>query len=214
MLSSLRHNQPRTSDSNTVVVGERFPKGNKEIYNQYFGKLLDYYNTFIDDVYRSAGCPIAFPVGTELIEKYLSGYSIHYIPFDNVLLGISDVEGCWELDERNPGQVNIYYNRNAPIYRQHYTKIHETIHFCQYLDSDFRQCIDEIYKHNILTKELTEKLVERITDRTTALYLMPERQFVNSFEKKKSIIEVAKQFNVSMKTAMYRLEECGIRISN
>jgi hypothetical protein len=212
MLSSLRASRLRNLN-NLGSVEERYPKDDKGIYNQYYGRILNHYKKLIEEIYQTAGCPIIFPVGTELIEKYLTGYELRYFAFDKYALGIKEIEGWWEWDTYESGVVNIFYNQNTVEYRQHFTKIHETLHFCQSLDNEFRQLLDEIIKNKVLPPEMVERLVERITEKTTAVYLMPEEQVIKTFEKNKNVLELANTFRVSMQTAMYRLKECGILLS-
>lgn len=216
MLSSLRVNPLQASNSytNTAVIGERFPKDDKGVYNQLYGKILRHYEHLIADIYQTAGCPIVFPIGTDLIEKYLTGFKLQYIPFDNIACGMRDVEGFWAPDDYEDGVVNIYYNKNSNPNRQHFTKIHETLHLCQFLDPDFRALIDDVVLDKVLPEEMVKKLIERITEKTTAMYLMPEEQTIRKYQENKNVFQLAQDFRVSVQTAMYRLKECGIIISN
>lgn len=194
------------------TVSERFPKDDKGIYNQLYGKVLAHHERLVEDIYKTAVSPVVFPVGTDLIENYLTGFKLRYIPFDKTAFGLQGVEGFWEQDDRENGVINIFYSQNTNINRQHFTKIHETIHFCQFLDSDLREFIDDIMLNNVLPKEMIEKLIERITEKTAATYLMPKEQTVKKYQENKNVIQLAKEFKVSVKTAIYRLNECGIMV--
>lgn len=212
MLSSLRPSPIGTS--NEATIGERYPRDDKGVYNQYYGRILKHYEQLIDAIYQTSGCPVVFPVGTDLIEKYLTGYELRYWAFDKSKLGLPNIEGFWEQDDREDGVINIYYNKNTNPNRQHFTKIHETLHVCQFLDSDFRRLIDDIVLNNVLPLEMVQKLIERITERTAATYLMPKEQTVKKYSENKNILELAQGFKVSVQTAMYRLNECGIMVPN
>lgn len=198
----------------SVPTRRSAPKDDKGIYNQLYGKILKHYEQLIADIYQTAGCPIAFPIGTDLIEKYLTGFELRYKPFDRAALGLQGIEGFWEPDDREDGVVNIYFNQNTNPNRQHFTKVHETLHLCQFLDSDFRVLIDDTVLNDVLPLEMVEKLIERITEKTAAIYLMPKEQTVKKYQENKNVLQLAQDFKVSVRTAIYRLNECGIMIPN
>lgn len=182
------------------------------IYNDYFRRLLGHYERLIDDIYKRPGVAIVFPVGTEFLQEYLTGFKINYIPFDNRQMGLGHVEGHWEWDDREASTINIFYNNNAVSYRQHFTKVHETMHLFQFLDAEFRELLDSLVGEKILPFDMVEQLMERVADRAAATYLMPASQVVQQYNLSKNMLELARQFGVSVQTAMYRLRECGILV--
>lgn len=59
---------------------------------------------------------------------------------------------------------------------------------------------------------MVNKLIERITEKTAAIYLMPREQTVKKYQENKNVMQLAQDFKVSVQTAIYRLNECGIMI--
>lgn len=185
-------------------------RDDQEIYNDYFQRLLGYYENLIDDIYKRQGGSVVFPIGTDILQGYLTGFKINYIPFDNRQMGLQHVEGHWEWDDHDASIINIFYNSNAVSYRQHFTKVHETMHLFQFLDAEFRELLDSLIVQNVLPLSMIEQLMERVADRATATYLMPATQVVQQYNLGKNMLELARDFGVSVQTAMYRLKECGI----
>jgi len=120
---------------------------------------------------------------------------------------IVDLDGFWKLD-KEAGKVFIFYNTDKPVNRQHFTKPHELVHFSQSIDIFVLDFFDELYLDPEFPNALIPKLLEKATDKATAMYIMPNDYFVKKFKETRDIQIVSNYFQVSVQTAVYRLKEC------
>lgn len=192
-------------------------------YRKLLNSFIEHYKNLIDSIITEAGGKITFPMETALFENYLDGFQFEYRPFSIWLEPNKDKEGYWAYDPQTNEKVIIFYNAAAPEYRQRHTKVHELFHFAQTLDRNILKFIDEIIFETKLPPFVINKLVERSTDKATAMYLMPNRFFKEKYEeivqvqknkitKANLLKELARYFNVSVESAGYRLNECGIYV--
>lgn len=191
-----------------------------------YSKLRDLgvkqFQTVIDDIHSRVEGGTVFPMTVDPILRYLDGCNISFVPFcHRDKYGHSEIEGYREADPSDPYSVTIYYNESAPLSRQTFTKIHELFHFMQQLDSKFMFVIDKLIEDKSIPVIVIHKLLERVTDKATSLYLLPKEQFVRKFETIQGSVDtfglgqlqmLAEYFQVSKKTAFYRLKECGIYV--
>ena len=171
-------------------------------------KLVAYYKDLIDHVIKENGGVVKTPMDISCLEKYFSGFSFEYIPFFE-LFGI---DGYWEMDYEND-KVIIYYNTNCPEHRQRYTKVHEFFHFAQSLDMKFLEFMDSLILESDLPESVIKQLLEKSTEKATAMYLMPNDYFIKKYEETKDIDQLARIFGVSRQTLCYRIKECGLLYS-
>ncbi len=184
-------------------------------YRILFNQGVEHYKGIINSIIAADGGAIATPMQPQLLEKYLSGYTFEYRTFCN-LSEAYKTEGFWRLDENNPTHVIIFYNRCTSRKRQRYSQVHELMHFLQTIDPHFLDFLDELILNSTLPEGVIVKLLERITERATAMYLMPNDFFLKKYHELKAqspsfgdaqMQQLAKAFDVSLQTATYRLQE-------
>jgi Zn-dependent peptidase ImmA (M78 family) len=87
----------------------------------------------------------------------------------------------------------------------------------QTVDLPFSLFLDELILNTTLPPSVIVKLLERVTDRVSAIYLMPNQFFLKKYEEIRTtssvfgeaqIRQLAAAFDVSVQSARYRLEEC------
>ncbi len=190
-----------------------FPKTNEAIYWQYYFRLETYFQELIDDIFEKAS-NVSYPIGTEQIEEYLSGYSIIYHPFDNQALNKPELQGFWDCDPSCPFEIHILYNTTGTsIKKQRFTKIHESFHILQYLDPEFRIFIDEFVKYETLPYDMVAKLVESVTNQATAMYLVPKSELLTQYARVNNLQLLSEYFQVSRQSLVYRLKNVGMFVS-
>lgn len=183
----------------------------KYIYSHLLGKLKKHFEELIEDILLENEGHISFPIGTKMLENYLTGYKINYLSFESDIKGF---EGYWKFDEFNNDTINIYYNSLSPEVKQKSTKTHETFHVIQFLDMHLRSFFDTLMYDSRLSGELVEKLMERSVDKATDMYLMPEKYFLNKVKELKyannkiAISKLSNIMKVSKKAIYCRLKEC------
>ncbi|MFH1286788.1 MAG: ImmA/IrrE family metallo-endopeptidase [Candidatus Magasanikbacteria bacterium] len=190
----------------------RFPKTDEATYWKYYFKLETYFQEQIDDIYAQASY-VDFPITTKPIEEYLSGYILHYHPFDNLEFGKPELEGFWDSSPDTPFDIHILYNTNGvPVKRQRFTKIHETVHVLQFLDPEFRQFIDDFLTYETLPFDMVTKLVESVANQATAMYLVPKSELVSQYQQCNDPNMLSEYFQVSYQSIVYRLKNTGILV--
>lgn len=190
---------------------DEIPADCRNVYFRLLNTLVAYHKDLIDKIIMDYGGKISFPIETDIIEHYLTGWKINYIPFNGLLRG---VEGYWELDPKEKGVINIYYNFMASSARQRFTKIHEIFHFCQWLDMSLHKFFDELLSNTTLPIIVIQRLLEKSADKATAMYLMPATYFIKKYEELKNISELSDYFQASKQATTYRLKECGCLLIN
>lgn len=182
----------------------------------YYGNLnflIDILKRMIANVFGTDK-KISIPISIDYLTNYLSGFDFKFIPvyeFEN-----EKIEGFSHWDRKND-IVNIYYKAKSTYERQRNTKIHEIIHFCQMFEPDFINKLRDIREEKMLPEYLIRKLLERATEKATAMYLMPnyffEREYSEIIKKRNDLYEVvddlSKIFEVSKLATIFRLKECG-----
>lgn len=184
---------------------DNIPKYCRSEYYRWLHKLVSHQEDLINDILSTGSEPTEFPTDTCLIENYLTGFKFEYIGFCDET-GIKD--GWWEIENNN--LVKIFYNQNAPETRQRFTKIHELIHFLQFLDKTFKDLLDQAVLISSLPSDVIAKLIEKATDKAAAMYLMPCQYVAEKWQKNKNSLLLSKYFQVSQQSAEYRLKECKI----
>ena len=183
----------------------------RPLFYEHLNVLLSHEKKLIDSVITKNGRSIAFPMETNLLENYLDGFDFVFTPFDNQELNIPHCEGFYKLNTTIK-RVEIFYNTCCSTKRQRWTKIHEMIHFCQSIDGHFLDFIDYLYHSQHFPKWLIPKLIERATDKATAIYLMPNQYFLKKYQETSSVMELSEYFQVSQQSVSYRLKECRVYI--
>ncbi|MCK5060932.1 ImmA/IrrE family metallo-endopeptidase [Candidatus Parcubacteria bacterium] len=189
---------------NKVNINNLHPY-NRVRYDACLNRLIDYYKRWTADVFSSSG--LVFPVQTKLIEDYLGGFEFEYIGFKKSDISGVKVDGFFRPDF-STGKVLIFFRKDVCLERQKSTKVHELIHFAQLLDPMFQEYINDIIKHNLFHRDVVYTLIERATEKATAIYLMPYNNFFKKYKEVKSVKEVADYFQVSKQAARIRLQEC------
>lgn len=186
-------------------------------YRLLFNQGIGHFKGIIDSIIKSGGGSISIPLQPKHIEQYLTGYTFEYRSFCNLYEIGSQTEGFWRIEENNPTHVIIFYNRCTTARRQRYSQIHELFHFIQTVDPKFLDFLDELIFNSTLPEYVVVKLLERLTERSTAMFLMPNDFFLKKYEEIKTqspifgdaqVRQLAAIFDVSVQTATYRLEEC------
>jgi hypothetical protein len=181
----------------------------KPLFYQLKNKLIAYNKGLIDNIIKSNGGEIITPMETDYIEKYLAGFTFEYIPFFHNF----GADGFLDYNIE-AGKVSIFYNTNCPLNRRRYTKIHELFHFVQLLDMQFLDFFDNLLINSDFPNYLIVKLLEKSTDKATAMYLMPNEYFIKKYNEIKNVDELARIFGVSKQSLCYRIQECGLMYAN
>ena len=192
------------------------------VYRQLFNTGLRHLKKTIDNVIRSEGGSITVPMQPAYLERYFSGFTFEYRPFYNLSQLTKGVEGYWEYDAQNPSHIIVHYNKLALSGRQRYSKVHELLHFAQSVDDEFLTFFDNLILNTTLPEAVVYRLLERITEKATAMYLMPNDFFLKKYHEIRNqsgvfeeaqIKQLATAFDVSAQTARIRLQEClGVRL--
>ena len=172
-------------------------------------KLVPMGTDLVDDIIKNSRGFI-FPVDTTYLENYLDGYKLVYVPFNPASSGIPDyIDGFWDFGEDRT-TVRIFYNNNRPPKRQLFTKIHETMHFCQSLDQYFIDLVDYLKTKTSVPQKFIEKLIDKSADKAAAMYLMPTKYLLAKCKETTDVQTLSDFFQASPSTVQYRLKECGI----
>lgn len=190
---------------------DNIPADCRAVYYRLLNNLVVYNKKLITAIIENSGAEISFPMEIDLIESYLTGFEINYIGFNDFF---GSKSGYLEIDEEDENVVTIFFNTYDSPKRQRYTKIHETLHFCQSLDDSFQYFFDELLTNSTLPLGVVIHLMEKATDKATAMYLMPNNYFNKKWREVGSISVMSEYFQVSEQSVAYRLKECGITIIN
>jgi len=189
-------------------------------YKRLLNSVIGYNKGIIDAIIKCNGNNITMPMRMEYIERYMSGFEFEYVPFCYWLKGYGKVEGC-KVYDGGSGKLTVYYNNCASYERQRFTQVHELMHFLQQQDGYFLDFLTELVDNTVLPPEVIVKILERATDKATAMYLMPNKYFIKKYEEIRNernnfefgeLKELANAFQVSLQTAKYRLNECEIYV--
>lgn len=192
------------------------PVDQARAYKFLFNEGVKYFKYLIDDIIKVNGGIVALPMQNAYIEKYLTGFSFEY----RIMEGFdvqSEVEGYWKKNPFDPTHVIIFYKCNGYRQRERYTQIHELLHVVQTLDPMFLNTFDDLIWNSTLPAQTITKLLERLTERATAMFLMPNDFFQEKYIEIRQqadgfgdaqIRELARVFDVSMQSATYRISEC------
>ena len=187
------------------------------VYRQLFNTGLRHLKKTIDNVIQHEGGSITVPMQPEYLERYFTGFMFEYRPFYNLSQLTKGVEGYWEYDPQAPSHVIIHYNKLALSGRQRYSKVHELFHFAQSVDDEFLTFFDNLILNTTLPEAVVYRLLERVTEKATAMYLMPNDFFLKKYHEIKNqsgafeeaqIKQLASAFDVSVQAARFRLQEC------
>ncbi len=189
---------------------DNIPADCRAVYYTLLNNLVVYNEKLITAIIDNSGTEISFPMETDLIQDYLTGFEINYIGFNDFF---GSKSGYWEFDEEEENVVNVFYNTFDTPKRQRYTKVHETLHFCQSLDDGFQYFFDELLTNSTLPAGVVIQLMEKATDKATAMYLMPNIYCKKKWREVQSIAQLSEYFQVSEQSVAYRLKECGITIN-
>ena len=188
---------------------------NREIPIQFefeYFKRLNFLNSYHKDLI-SAIIPenqtLIFPLNTDLIEKYLSGFRVTYSPFNNSFN--RKLQGYYEKDPNVDNAYTVYFNISGVTYKkQRNTCVHETLHICQSLDPFFQTYFDELITNRTFPNKIIIKLLEKATEQATAMYIMPHKYFYNKYHETKSVNELSDYFQASIQSVVIRLKELGL----
>ena len=187
------------------TYSDGIPADCKGVFYYHLNELTAKYKEMIDDVISSSGSRVVFPMDTDYLTDYFTGYDVQYIGFS----GGQEIEGYWEADSENDSLVYIFYNTDSFFKRQRFTKIHETFHFAQSIDPWFMCYFDDIIENSTLPGDVIYKLMEKSADKATAMYLMPNEYFLKKYKEVGDIDELSSVVQVSKQSVRYRLKECG-----
>lgn len=209
----LNTSKKRKAINNFYWLGQVYDNGVPVLYKRnYFyllNQLVAYYKNLIDHIIYESGGKIQLPMDATMLENYLTGYNLNYVGFSGKEHGLN-IEGFWGFDSLQENGINIFYNIDSNKKRQRFTKIHETFHFCQCLDTYFRSLFDYLKTESTLPEDVIHKLMEKATDKATAMYLMPNDYFIKKYQEIKDIDELSELFQVSAQSIYYRLKECNL----
>jgi len=187
------------------TINDGIPADCRPIFYRLKNELIAYHKGLIDHIIKNNGGEIKTPMETDYLEKYLAGFKFEFIPFFHSFGADGFMDFNIEL-----GRVSIFYNTNCPPCRQRFTKIHELFHFLQLLDMQFLDFFDRIYAESDLPEFVIKQLLEKSTEKATAMYLMPNDYFRKKYNEIKNIDELTRIFGVSKKSLCIRIQECGL----
>ena len=181
-------------------------------YRMFFNQGVAHF----DDVITQAGGSIELPMQPALLENYLTGYTFEHRTFCNLYEFDEDTEGFWQIDPADNKNVIIHYNRCTAEVRQRNTQVHELLHFVQTIDPPFLDFLDSLIYDTALPEYVVAKLLHRITERATVMYLMPNDFFRKKYQEIQAehpifgegqLKQLARIFDVSIASARYRIQE-------
>lgn len=193
------------------------------VFDSLLKELTDLSLSIIDDIFEQNQHNSTFPLGSEPIESYLSGFEIQFAPIEGVddwnrfphfcsplsdgIISPRFVEGFWHLDN-DKRIIFVFFKTTSIPGKQRFTVIHELFHACQSLDPLFCKELDTIYETSGLPEEAILYLLERATDKATTNYLMPAQSFRQAYAQNKDVYHLAKVFGVSRTAVEIRVDEC------
>lgn len=186
-------------------------------YQLLLNQGIGHFKTIINDVIQKNGSLIDVPMQPRYLENYLSGYTFEYRSFCNLYEVGSETEGFWMPSPTDPNHIIVYYNCYASAGRQRHSQIHELMHFVQTVDPPFLDFMDELILNTTLPEYVVVKLLHRMTDKATVMYLMPNDYFRKKYQEihqadgvfgDAQLRKLAQVFDVSMQSAQYRIQEC------
>jgi len=181
-------------------------------YYRLLNRLITIEKDFINGVFADMDWQLQFPIDLKPLENHLTGYQFNVIgycwtpPNGEYTRG----KGFWRIDKKNPSIINIYYCQLQFPNQARFTIPHEALHFCQTLQPDFISFFENEVYTSILTPALIIKLLEKITEKTTAMYLLPQEYFKAKWQETRSVEELSDYFQVSRQAIDYRLKECNL----
>ena len=183
---------------------------------QYHGEFLrllnlfvPYYKDLIATIIKEAGGVVKFPVDTDMMVRYLEGYTIHYLPFyDNQ--GEKPEDGHLDVIDLEAGTFAVYYNTYYPPKRQRATRIHETWHIFQLMDGEFCEFVDSLVYNTELPPDVVHLLLERAAEKATFMYLIPNEYLKEKFKEIQDIKKLSDYFQASIESLSYSIQECGL----
>lgn len=217
---------PATSKKNEIsdlywlrkaAVQDGLPADCVRAYKYLFNQGVGHFKTIVNSIITNGGGTVSLPMQPKYLEQYITGYTFEYRAFCNISETHGKTEGFWRFDEHDPTHVIIFYNRCTSPKRQRYSQVHELMHFLQTVDPPFLDFLDELILNSTLPEAVVVKLLERLTDKAAAMYLMPNDFFRKKYEEIKAqspvfgeaqVRQLATAFDVSVQTATYRLQEC------
>lgn len=209
----LSNNQKRENNyywlRQTYVDG--IPADCKGVYYKLLNQVVAYNKNLIKDVIDTSGGELSFPMETMLLQEYMTGWNIQYIGYEGSIF--DTYSGYWEQDNEDDSVVYIYYSLNDSAKRQRYTKVHETFHFMQSVDVKMLDFFDTLVSNTTLPAGVVVKLMEKATDKATAMYLMPNKYFYDKWREMQSISALSEFFQVSEQSVAYRMKECQVPIN-
>lgn len=108
--------------------------------------------------------PTSTPVDFVPMTSFLSGYNIHFHPFNPLKVGV-DFEGTNEIDGKD---IHVYYSILVPPERQRFTAAHEFAHVLQRLDDAFLADMESIEDD-----DERSAIIESVADYVASFYLVP-----------------------------------------
>jgi hypothetical protein len=199
------------------AVKDDIPADCLAAYRRLFNQGVGHFKRIIDSIIASADGAVSVPMQPSHIERYMTGWTFEYRPFSDPKSRSGSLEGFWKFDDERPNHVLIFYNQDAPPQRQRYSQVHELFHFIQAVDLPFLDLLDTLILDTTLPEKVIHKLLERLTERSTAMYLMPNKYFLKKYQEilaespafgNEGMHKLAEAFGVSVQAATYRLQEC------
>lgn len=105
----------------------------------------------------------------------------------------------------NDTESNIYVNAANPIVRQRFTIAHEIGHYVLHNDMISKQEGNIFYRDQIHSKQP----IETQANRFAAALLLPKDKILQDWALVKNVVILAAQYNVSIETLKYRLNDLG-----
>ena len=165
-----------------LAVNNEIPADCVRPYTFLLNEGVGHFKNIVDDIIKSGGGMITTPMQPLYLERYFTGYTFEYRTFCNLYEFNRQTEGYWRIDPKNPSRVIIFYNRCATHNRQRYSQVHELMHFLQTVDPQFLDFFDELILNSTLPENVVVKLLERLTNKAAAMYLMPNDFFRKKYE--------------------------------
>jgi Zn-dependent peptidase ImmA (M78 family) len=90
--------------------------------------------------------------------------------------------------------------------------IHEVFHVLEFVDDDFKRFMDDFLNYQTLPTDQIVKLLERVTDRAAAMYLVPKKELRKQYSVCPDPRYLSDYFQVSYQSIIYRLKNTGILV--
>lgn len=199
------------------ALSDNIPVEYRKDYYCQLNRLIDYFKNAMREIIDYNGGNITLPIGTEMMTNCFGK------EFDFNFLGIRE-NNLYAGDlifDKETKQVFVLYSENGNKKQQRYTIAHELWHFYQRFDWQFIELFDDILLNSPLPDYLKKQLLEKATDKATAMYLMPNDFFIRKFQEitnerngivsmSKAVEELSNEFQTSKQSVIYKLKECGI----